>query len=75
MATEIVAVGEEADVGLIAQKMLDHHVHRVLVIKDEQLVGLISTTDLLGLLARWGYPAKLDPSVAREDADAAGLPS
>jgi len=31
--------------------MVDHRVHRVLVVDRQKLVGLISTMDLLGALA------------------------
>lgn len=43
-------VGENATVAEIADKMLRNHIHRLLVIEDNELVGMISTSDLLGLL-------------------------
>jgi CBS domain-containing protein len=30
--------------------MLEDHLHRLLVVRDDQPVGIISTSDLLGLL-------------------------
>ncbi|MGB6641912.1 MAG: CBS domain-containing protein [Thermoanaerobaculia bacterium] len=50
MTPDIQAVPEEATVSEVASLMLDDHLHRVLVIRDEQPVGIISTSDLLGLL-------------------------
>ena len=50
MQTRLHSVGEDAGVPEIARKMLTHHIHRVLVIEDGKLVGVISTSDLLGLL-------------------------
>ena len=50
MTAELYAVGEDAEVPEIATKLLNHHIHRLLVIEDDELVGVISTSDLLGLL-------------------------
>jgi len=66
MQTRVIAVGEDTEVGEIAQKMIEFHIHRVLVIEDDRLTGLISTTDLLGLLATRGWGAR-SPSSAEEE--------
>ena len=50
MNTAIHSVGAEATVSEIAEKMLRYHLHRVLVTEDERLAGIISSSDLLGLL-------------------------
>lgn len=50
MTPEIHSVGEDATVSEIAMKMLKEHLHRLLVIRDGRVVGIISTSDLLGLL-------------------------
>ena len=50
MNTGIHAVGPETTVPEIAQRMLHYHLHRLLVVDDNLLVGVISTSDLLGLL-------------------------
>jgi len=34
----------------VASRMLDSHVHRLLVTRDGRPVGIITTSDLLGLL-------------------------
>lgn len=51
MTPEVVSVPVEASVPEIVGTMLDQHIHRVFVREGEAIVGLVSTTDLLGLLA------------------------
>jgi CBS domain-containing protein len=50
MTPAVFSVREETPVPDIAATMLDGHIHRVLVTRENQLVGIVSTTDLLGLL-------------------------
>ncbi|MCP3956967.1 MAG: CBS domain-containing protein [bacterium] len=50
MNNQLLSVGLEAPVSKIASLMLRNHIHRMLVIEDNELVGVVSTTDLLGLL-------------------------
>ncbi len=50
MTSEVVTVDEDASVTEVAQLMVDRHLHRLLVLRGSELVGLISTSDLLGLL-------------------------
>ena len=50
MTTEIHSVGEDATVSQVAMAMLKGHLHRLLVLRDGLVVGIISTSDLLGLL-------------------------
>lgn len=54
MTPEVVSVGPDDDVSVVAQKILEHQVHRVLVIDQEReeapLLGLISVFDLVTLL-------------------------
>jgi CBS domain-containing protein len=44
------AVPEDATVPEIARRMLDSHVHRLLVVREGKPVGIVTTSDLLGLL-------------------------
>jgi CBS domain-containing protein len=49
---ELVTVGPDATVEEVARTMLAQHVHRVLVVdKDRELLGVISTFDLLRIVA------------------------
>jgi CBS domain-containing protein len=50
MTPEIYAVPEEATVHEVASRMLEGHRHRLLVTRGDRAVGIISTSDLLGLL-------------------------
>lgn len=54
MNPEIYSVPEDASASEVARLMLDAHVHRVLVLRDGAVVGIISTSDLLGLLVDVG---------------------
>lgn len=54
MSSSIHSVREEATVPEIVDKMLNFHLHRLLVIEGDSLVGIISTHDLLGLLVDEG---------------------
>ena len=50
MTPTVFSVGEDATVSEIASMMLRGHLHRLLVTRDERPVGIVSTSDLLGLL-------------------------
>lgn len=50
MNSSVHSVDPEATVPEIARRMLHYHLHRLLVIEDDQLIGVLSTSDLLGLL-------------------------
>ena len=52
MNDQLHSVGETATVPEVAGSMLRNHIHRLLVIEDNELVGVISTSDLLGLLIK-----------------------
>jgi CBS domain-containing protein len=50
MTPSILAVDEEMPISKVAAKMIDSRVHRLLVTRDRKVTGILSTTDLLGLL-------------------------
>jgi CBS domain-containing protein len=50
MTPSILAVDEELPISKVAAKMIDSRVHRLLVTRDRKVTGILSTTDLLGLL-------------------------
>jgi CBS domain-containing protein len=54
MTPSIYAVEEEATVSEVADLMLRAHLHRVLVTRQGELVGIITSSDLLGLLVEEG---------------------
>jgi CBS domain-containing protein len=50
MTPVVHSVTEDATVSEVAAAMLKGHLHRLLVTRDDQAVGIVSTSDLLGLL-------------------------
>jgi CBS domain-containing protein len=50
MTRELVSVTSDTPVAEIAEKMRLQHIHRVLVIDDEELVGVVTSFDLLRAL-------------------------
>lgn len=50
MTPSIYSVADDAPVSEVASTMLRSHVHRLLVTRDEEVVGIVTTSDLLGLL-------------------------
>jgi len=50
MNPKIYSVREDATVSEIASLMLNGHLHRLLVTREDRAVGIITTSDLLGLL-------------------------
>ncbi len=50
MTPGVISVSEEATVSEVASTMLDNHLHRLLVTRSGKPLGIISTSDLLGLL-------------------------
>ena len=50
MTPSVLAVDEEMPIGKVAEKMIDARIHRLLVTRDRKVVGILTTTDLLGLL-------------------------
>ncbi len=50
MTPSVLAVDEEMPIGRVAAKMIDARIHRLLVTRDRKVVGILTTTDLLGLL-------------------------
>lgn len=50
MTPALYSVEEDTPVTNIASTMLHSHLHRVLVLRGEKLVGIVTSSDLLGLL-------------------------
>ncbi len=49
MSSGVSSVSEDATVSEIASAMLDSHLHRLLVTRNGEPIGIITTSDLLGL--------------------------
>jgi len=52
MTRHLLTIEPEADVKQAAQEMLYADVHRLFVIEDDRVVGVISTTDIVRAVAR-----------------------
>ena len=52
MTREVVAVAPSDDVKEVARRMIDGHIHRLLVCDGEEVVGIVTPFDLLRLLTR-----------------------
>ncbi|HYG61730.1 MAG TPA: CBS domain-containing protein [Thermoanaerobaculia bacterium] len=52
MTPEVHTVPEETPIPEVAELMIRNHVHRLLVTREDKVVGILSTSDLLGLLVR-----------------------
>ncbi|MEA2693453.1 MAG: hypothetical protein QOJ16_2840 [Acidobacteriota bacterium] len=50
MTPQVYTVVEDTPVGELAETLVEEHVHRLLVTREERVVGIVSTVDLLGLL-------------------------
>ena len=50
MTPDVYTVSEETPVSELASTMISNHIHRLLVTREDRVVGIISTSDLLGLL-------------------------
>lgn len=50
MTSQILSVETDATVSQMAEMLIDSHVHRLLVTEQGKPVGIVSATDLLGLL-------------------------
>jgi len=54
MSRELLTVERDAPVALAARRMRERRVHRLLVVHGGALVGIVSSLDLLGLVAEPG---------------------
>jgi CBS domain-containing protein len=61
MTAQPVAVEPTASIGELAQKMVDAHIHRVLVVVDQSRPqGIVTSTDILAAVARAAQSAALE---------------
>jgi CBS domain-containing protein len=51
MSRHLVVVAADDSIEIAAQKLLDHHIHRMPVVEQGRLVGLVSTLDFVRLFA------------------------
>lgn len=51
LSDRLISVGPEDDIHAVAKVMVDAHVSRVFVIEDNEIIGIVTTFDLLRVLA------------------------
>jgi CBS domain-containing protein len=52
MTPAIYSVDAETAIPEVAETLINSHIHRLLVTSGERVVGIITSSDLLGLLVR-----------------------
>jgi CBS domain-containing protein len=52
MTPAVYSVDAETPVQELAETLIQGHIHRLLVTREEKIVGIVTTSDLLGLLVR-----------------------
>lgn len=56
MSSPVFTYSEDIHIGSAAQAMIDNQIHAIVVVRDNQLAGLLTSTDLLKYMAdRDGY--------------------
>jgi CBS domain-containing protein len=61
MSRALVKVSPETTLRAAAQTLLDNHVHRLLVTDNRQLLGIVSATDMVRLIANGRVKADIRP--------------
>lgn len=52
MTPHVYSVDADMPIPEVAEMLINSHIHRLLVTRDERAVGILTTSDLLGLLVR-----------------------
>lgn len=52
MTPSVYSVDEQTPIPEVAETLVNSHIHRLLVTRGERVVGIVTTSDLLGLLVR-----------------------
>jgi CBS domain-containing protein len=53
MTPDVVTIEPDATASEVARTLRGHHVHRVFVVEDQRLLGVISAFDVLRLVEEW----------------------
>ena len=51
MTPNPITVGEDCSIEFLAKTMIDHNIHRLIIEKDDAIIGIISTLDILYYVA------------------------
>lgn len=58
MTRNVISVAPETSIQAVARTMMERGIHRVLVTRDEELVGILTTTDLVRAIAEGVLPSE-----------------
>ncbi len=50
MTRTVLSIDEEAPIAQVAQRMIESHIHRLIVTRRARMTGIVTSSDLLGLL-------------------------
>ena len=67
MTTTVYTVPEYADVNIPARIMRNHKIHHLVVTREQKIVGILSSFDLLKLVEDHRYVSKNPPSPSKKD--------
>ncbi len=58
MSTELLTATPDEDLRAVAQRMVEHRIHRLPVVEKKVLVGIVSALDLVAEIAQHGLPTR-----------------
>ena len=53
MSSRVVTAGEDESAAELSARMLEHHIHRIIVTRRGQVVGVVSSFDLLRAIVEY----------------------
>lgn len=66
MTEKVLTIAEYSDVSVAARIMRNHHIHHVVVTKEKEVVGVISSYDLLQLVEEHRFVLKNPPTTSKK---------
>lgn len=54
MKTNIISISPESDISEAAEKMENNHIHRLVVTKNDKLIGIVSSFDIIKAVSKFG---------------------
>ena len=67
MSRDVITVSPTEPLASLCQRMVEHRIHRVVVVEGETIRGVLTTLDILAVVAAGGIPQELAAPLARLD--------
>jgi len=67
MSRNVITVSPTEPLASLCQRMVEHRIHRVVVMEGEAIRGILTTLDILAVVAAGGIPQELAAPLARLD--------